>query len=490
MNRSPRRHGALAALLLLGSASSGRAQPADAQAEARQRFDHGLRLFNESDNAGALAEFKRVYELSPNPVVLNNIALTYAAMNRPVEALDRLLQNPGSLAPERVERARAARAAQAERIAELDVEVNVPGAVIDIDTIEAARAPLAGPLRVVGGTHVVGAIAPGYSPSRKEITLAGRSRGKVSFELVALQGRLAHLQLHTHLPGARVVVDGQPLGTTPLPASLTLTPGPHQVALERPGYVASKQDIVLGDGATGGVSLDPEEDPSVLGVEGRSLRLDLREPEAVVTVDGKPRGVYLGALRVMPGVHHLRIERGGFEPQERDVTVSPSGTTTVRIELDPTPETRAALAAQVRSHRTWGIVGIAAGALMAGGGAALLAVNTGAKSTAQSQYSATLPTNQPTNPLCDVSAAGSNAVACTAAQKSAFDNLQSVKNRDIVGYVGLGVGGAALVTGLVILLTGDDPHRYDHGALDETVGWRLAPLLGGPSSGLALTGTF
>src|ERR1700727_2890609 len=58
--------------------------------EARERFDRGLRLFNDGDNPGALAEFKRAFELIPNPLVLYNIGLVYSAMGRPVEAVDAL----------------------------------------------------------------------------------------------------------------------------------------------------------------------------------------------------------------------------------------------------------------------------------------------------------------------------------------------------------------------------------------------------------------
>src|SRR5207302_42921 len=69
------------------------------KAEARERFDTGLHLFEKGENAGALAEFKRAYQLIPNPVVLYNMGLVYAAMNRPVDALDALTQflaDPGA----------------------------------------------------------------------------------------------------------------------------------------------------------------------------------------------------------------------------------------------------------------------------------------------------------------------------------------------------------------------------------------------------------
>src|SRR5450432_439763 len=80
----------LAALCLLASPIAHADEPQPNKAEAAARFDRGLQLFNEGDNAGALAEFKQTYAIMPNPVVLYNIGLVYAAMGRPVEAVDAL----------------------------------------------------------------------------------------------------------------------------------------------------------------------------------------------------------------------------------------------------------------------------------------------------------------------------------------------------------------------------------------------------------------
>ena len=77
------------------------------KAQAAQRFDRGLQLFNEGDNAGALAEFKQTYALMPNPIVLFNIGLVYAAMGRPVDAVDALsaVVDSATLSAEQRERA-------------------------------------------------------------------------------------------------------------------------------------------------------------------------------------------------------------------------------------------------------------------------------------------------------------------------------------------------------------------------------------------------
>jgi tetratricopeptide (TPR) repeat protein len=180
--------------------------PADAKSEARSRFDGGLALFEEGNNAGALAEFQRAYELIPNPVVLFNIGLVYAAMNRPAyaaEALQKVVKEPAGLSPDIVARANQTLSQQLARIAEVAIECNVP-ATIEVDNVEAAKAPLAGPLKVAGGSHIIGAIAAGYTPQRKQITVAGGAKSSLKFDLTPMEGRLAHLSLKSKLPGADV----------------------------------------------------------------------------------------------------------------------------------------------------------------------------------------------------------------------------------------------------------------------------------------------
>jgi Flp pilus assembly protein TadD len=79
-----------ASLCLAFLTSAGRVGAADAQKEAADRFDRGLRLFNEGDNAGALLEFKRAHELSGERSILINVGLVYAELGRPVDAVDAL----------------------------------------------------------------------------------------------------------------------------------------------------------------------------------------------------------------------------------------------------------------------------------------------------------------------------------------------------------------------------------------------------------------
>jgi PEGA domain len=477
------------------------AAPSDAlHVEARERFDRGLRLFNAGDNAGALAEFKRAYELVGNVVALYNIGLVHAEMEHAVEAtdaLDRVLANPGTLSPERVANARRTREEQAARIANIAVWASVEGSVVEVDGIEAGKAPLAQPLRVTSGTHVIGAVAPGFAPQRKQVTIAGGETQSVRLELVPIQGRLAHLAVATHLPGAQVFADDQRIGTTLLSASISLAPGSHRIELRRPGYSTARTQVQLDDGATGEVTLEPEEDHAVSVPRGL-LAIDASETQAVVSVDGRRQGLYRDPLRLPAGPHRLRVERADFEPFERDVTVGADRTTAVAVPLEPTPEYRARYASHARSTRTWAIVSIVAGTLVAAGGVGLVLYDRAQRdewTPRATQLEAALAPGSLSS--CDPRnvdiGTPDYAQRCQYPLDAANARVSDANTRDYFAWGGVGLGAAGAVLGVVLLITADDPHKYDRpsSASRDAFPVRVVPTLSpGHGGGIALTGTF
>ncbi len=493
MTRRGRRGAALvsAALLVTWAPRTTFAQPSApsaTQAEARTQFDQGIRLFNEGDNAGALAAFQRAYQLISNPLVLYNIGLVYAAMGRSVDAVatfDALLANPGTVTGDKLARARDTRDQQAQRIVELSVTTNVP-AVLEVDGVGVGQTPLAAPIRVTGGVHVVGASASGYLPTHKEITVAGGTKESVSLSLAPTL--LAHATVRTRVPGADVFVDGQASGKTPLAQSLTLPPGQHTIELRREGYRTARQEVHLGDGATADLELEPEEDRAAVLALGGTLTVDASEPNPVVTVDGTPRGVYAGGLRLAPGEHHLVVERGGFEPKEADAVVYAHKTSAVRVVLDPTPETLADYEHSRASHHISGILVTAGGVLLAAGSIAFIAWNAGQVNNLMGPYNSALATRQTMKPPCNIKAGG-DPTACNDFVNSAYDSLKNAENLTPVGYIGLGVGAAATVTGLVLFFTAGRADRFGRPA-SAARSWHVLPWGDPHGAGVGATVTF
>lgn len=482
---------------------------ADAQkADAAKRFDRALQLFEDGDNSGALAEFKQIYATTPSPVVLFNIGLVYAAMGRPVDAVDALqsVVSSDALSAAQRDKAKSTLDDQQARIGRLMVTTTPDGARIDVDNVELARTPLSAPVRVSEGTHVIGAVATGYVPAHKEVVIAGNADATVHFDLVASQTkRMANLTVQSTLDAADVLVDGKKAGVTPLATSLTIAPGNHKIELRRPGYTTESHDIVLGEGATGDVSFSPQIDQNMLSRSGATVALDLSEPNVIVTVDDHQLGAYAGTLRLPRGPHRLKVETDGFLPFERTIDAGAPNSDVIAVDFVPTPETRAAHDRSVSFHRTWGWIGVGAGALIAGGGATWLVINKSAKDQTAKDLSTIESEALNTTGRCNWKSGktyqnGSGqplysdgtlitADTCNGLVSSFQSKHDNAVSKDIVGYVGLGVGGAVAITGVVLLVTGEPADRFNRRRGNAASSWHFA-LTPGPGqigSGLSVT---
>ncbi|MFZ5891030.1 MAG: PEGA domain-containing protein [Myxococcota bacterium] len=464
-----------------------------AKAEARERFDRGLKLFNQLDNEGALAEFTRAYELVPHAIVLYNIALVHVAMSHPVQAkdaFDKLWAAPAGLDPVKLERVRIEREQQAALIAEVEIATSVNGALVEVDGVEAGKTPLTAPLRLSSGSHIIGVVGSGYVPLRKQVSLAGNTKTKLDFELVPADAVLAHIEVRTRIPKLEISLDGQFVGLTPLPASLAIVPGAHRIESKRAGYRTISQSIEVGAGSTGAIDINPEVDPTALSGSGGQLELVISESNAVVFIDGESRGPYQSPLILPQGEHLLRVERADFFPVERKVNVPVRSRTTVVVELEPTPEKRARYRSAAVTRRTWGIVATVTGALIAGGGGGYLIWNKGKKDDRKEEFDA-ITADFSSGRRCDPM--GIQEPTCAAELQVALDNLDNARKRDVYGVVGLIAGGAVLGTGLVLLIGNDDPNRYEpKPESDVFSNLRVTPSawFTPASSGVGLVGSF
>jgi hypothetical protein len=155
-------------------------------AEARERFNRGLHLYEEGDFALALIEFERAHELVANYRVLYNIGQVCIQLHQYAQA----------------------------RIA-LEGYLAQGG-----DQVEAQR------------------------------------RAEVGADLENLKRRTAAVEVLTKKPGAEVLVDGLPVGTTPLPERLLLDMGEHKIEVRKPGYVSAERFFTLAGGDEKRIELD------------------------------------------------------------------------------------------------------------------------------------------------------------------------------------------------------------------------------------------
>jgi hypothetical protein len=465
-----------------GAAPPPAAASPHAKEEARQRFDRGIALYNAGDMPGALAEFQRAYRLTAHPVVLYNLALVHANMGEAALAVDALerLKKAGwaGLGDERRERAESVYAEVVRRVGTIAIQTDVDGALVLIDNIDAARTP-APPQRVTAGQHIVALSAPGYEPKRLAVSVAGQAREDVTVTLTPLEDRLAHLALGSDVPDVTVSLDGQPVGKTPFATELAFRPGQHEFEWHREGYVPVRRAITLQPGTRGAISVPMV--PSDGGLaSGGTLAFKLSETDAVVTLDGKPTVSHPTGIRLPSGRHSVRVQRAGFFDVEREVVVTP-GANSIDVRLSPTPQYLGDYVSQAKGQRTLSYVVMGAGAAVALGSGAFLLWNRGQKNDAQEAFDAYAR-----------SVEGGETGMCTSAGcEESLDVLQSdleaKRDRDLYGWIGVGVGAAAIGTGALIFALGNDPNRYAPRPESDVFGsLRFHPSIGS----CAVTGAF
>ncbi len=486
-------------VLVAASAPSRADSPDPSRKEAADRFDRGIHMVDSGDLSGALAEFQRAYALVPAPVVIYNVGLVYAAMNRPVDAataLDRALQTREALKPEIAAHATEVLREQREKIGQVALKANVKEGSVEVDNVEVAKLPLPGPLDVAAGQHVIGVISRGYAPGRKEVLVPAKASAEIAIDVVPIEGLLGHIEVRSHVPAADVFVDDGRVGKTPLESSITVAPGTHSVEVRRAGYNPASRSVTLQDGAHSELSLDPTIDKSLLSREGGYLSVKTSEDQAILTADGEELGLLTGPVQLPAGPHRIHVERGGFIPAERDVDVPAGGTQSVDITFEPTPDTRAAYVSGAFSRRTWSIVTIVAGGVIGAVGAAVnliyeddhLSKDQATLNGVNASFAkgATPPNSCDMSQNDDLGNGMSRMVVCANQLTNAQNSVNNDRALQTAGWVATGVGGAVVVTGVILLVTGDNPHKYDEKPPEEILGgWRVVPMIG--SRGLSLS---
>ena len=166
----------LAALVVpSGAVRVARAEPSPAAVkEAGKHFQRGVSLYTDTDYRAALVEFRRAYELAPNPTVLYNIGETYYQLQNYAQALvalQRYLNEAGSAAQHRSEVEKTLDILQS-RVGHIAVTTNVPDCDVSVDDEPVGRTPLAEPLAVSVGRRKVTVTHPGRGPETRQIDVS------------------------------------------------------------------------------------------------------------------------------------------------------------------------------------------------------------------------------------------------------------------------------------------------------------------------------
>ncbi len=211
----------------------------------------------------ALAAYDEAYAADPNPALLYNRGRALQFLARYPEALASIRRFSQDASPEL--RARVPGLAELvadleSRVASLTIVCEVFGARILLGGRELGVCPFAAPVAVGAGLQSFEALAEGYLPFHRELTLPGAGAMTV---VVALASRdtSALLVVKSKVAASRVQVDGQVVGL--VPAETGLLAGEHTVQVDHEGFDPARTRIVLKAGERKELVLDPVPRPTV-----------------------------------------------------------------------------------------------------------------------------------------------------------------------------------------------------------------------------------
>lgn len=196
------------------------------------------------------------------------------------------------------------------------------GADVLLDGEPIGRTPFTAEIRP--GKHRLEFRAERYLAEVREIDVVGG--GERQALTVPLTPSWAPVRVATEPPGATVLVDGEPAGTTP--AEIEVDAGEHELELRLAGYNAWRNQITV-------TANQPQELPTVTLTQADGRVELVSEPaEAAVSVDGEFQGRTPLTLRLRPGrTHRITLTKPGYEPVTRELSVEADSGRRVAVEL-------------------------------------------------------------------------------------------------------------------------------------------------------------
>jgi hypothetical protein len=143
---------------------------------ARERFQEGVKYYDQKQYEKARAAFLQAYALKKHPAVLLNLAQSELRANQGADAakhFSQYLREAQGNATERSEAEKGLAAAKV-KVAEYTVSVEVEGAEVYVDGNFEARSPLPGPVYLAPGTHSLEARKDGKTATVSVTATAGQ----------------------------------------------------------------------------------------------------------------------------------------------------------------------------------------------------------------------------------------------------------------------------------------------------------------------------
>lgn len=176
------------------------------------------------------------------------------------------------------------------------------------------------------GPHVVEFRKHRYFPLRQEIEIEGL--GKTQTVNIELEPAWGQLQITSVPEEAEVLIDGEPVGKTPLTAEVLETG--TLLTLAKRGYKTWERQVTVKAG-----SLDTYPEIELLVADG-TVDVSTSPAGAHVSIDGKFRGVTPTRVEISPlADHRLELYLEGYAKAVRTLRTEPEAHSTLALDLTP-----------------------------------------------------------------------------------------------------------------------------------------------------------
>lgn len=373
-------------------AAVGLCMPAPAAADelvpgSPKAIEAAMKLIVEADDAAKEGRVARAVELAEQVVALapaapgaaRMLGELYFAMGDCAQALKHYRRFE-RVARDKADLKEAARRIQScafdkERKGKLEVTVLPKEAAVRVvapwqeGPIEAGAGSLKA--KLPAGEYRLQASLPGYA----DLDVAVRvSPGTTVTVAESLSLRPASLKVATAPPGAKIFVDGEPVGAAPVEIS-PISAGDHEISALLDGHRPVKTRTRIGAGQAVSLTLRPTPAPAKLSVAANV-------GDASVEVDGAVRCHVPCSVELPPlQLSTLRVLAPGRSAAIREITPQPGQTGELRFDLSESPA-----AAQARSARRWAMSFAAVGAILAVSGAIALSGSLDTQDQADAAY--------------------------------------------------------------------------------------------------------
>lgn len=161
------------------------------------------------------------------------------------------------------------------------------------------------------GDYTIEASAEGYHPFTTDVTVTDSDSQTVELVLLPLPGVIS---IESQPEGARVIVDDQHLGDTPL-ADLALEAGERKILIEAERYLPLQQSFEVT-----GRQL-PQQLSVALEPAWAEVSISSEPDGAEVLIDGETVGTTPAVLEVLQGEHQLMLQQTAFANWQQDLEI-------------------------------------------------------------------------------------------------------------------------------------------------------------------------